>query len=84
MVGLRFASTHPTLAVLTVTVTFDNRYVVSGSRDNTLKILELSSGQNLAIFPTEGGVEACACAATGEIVCGDDSGHVYILRLEGV
>ncbi len=69
--------------VQSVAVSTDNRWVVSGSEDNTIKVWNLATGQNVATFSTKGEVLMCACRATGEIVAGDEIGEVYILRLEG-
>jgi WD40 repeat protein len=65
-------------------MTPDGTRVVSGAKDNTVKVWDLDSGQVLMTFWADAAVEACAVAPDGvTIVAGDELGHVHFLRMEG-
>ena len=82
---LRTLNGHTT-RVNAVAVTADGKRAISGSDDNTLKVWDLSSGNNvIASFTGESAIACCAIAPDGvTIVAGDASGRVYFLRLEGI
>lgn len=62
----------------------DGRWIVSGSHDNTLKIWDAESGQELATFVCDSSVYSCAISGCGtKVVCGDEAGNLYFLKLEG-
>lgn len=68
-----------------VTVTTDGKRVISASRDETLKVWDISSGNIIASFTGESPISCFTIASDGvTIVAGDESGRVYFLRLEGV
>jgi WD40 repeat protein len=59
--------------------------VVSGSRDNTVKVWDLTDGELAATFHDESSILSCAVAADGlTIAAGESSGRVHFLRLENV
>ncbi|MEG3960518.1 WD40 repeat domain-containing protein, partial [Microcoleus sp. herbarium2] len=66
-------------------VTEDGKLAISGSDDNTLKVWDLASGNVIASFTCKSSIASCAIAPDGvTIVAGDESGRVYLLRLEGM
>ncbi|MEK9513087.1 hypothetical protein AAEJ74_15795 [Limnospira fusiformis PMC 851.14] len=69
-----------------VAIAPDGFLAVSASWDNTLKLLDLETGEVLATFIGESGaMKSCAIAPDGvTVVAGDGSGRVYFLRLEGL
>ena len=68
-----------------VALTVDGRTAVSGSKDCTLKVWDLASGDIITSFSGEGVILACAVAPDGlTVVAGDGSGRVHILRLENI
>ena len=72
-------------SVKAVAITPDGKRAISGSRDNTIKVWDLSSGNVIASFTTESPIASCAIAPDGlTIVAGDRLGRVYFLRLEGM
>jgi WD40 repeat protein len=62
-----------------------NVSAVSASWDDTLKIWDLNTGDQMATFTGESGeLLCCAVAPDGvTVVAGDNSGRVHFLRLEG-
>ena len=63
----------------------DGLTAISASDDNTLKIWDLLSGQEVASFSGDGGFNCCAILPDGvSVVAGDVSGRVHFLRLEGM
>lgn len=70
--------------VSAVAVTADGRFVISASRDGTLKVWNLITGKIVATFDTDSPMLACAVGQLGTIVAGDQSGRIHFLRLEGV
>jgi len=72
-------------SVNAVALTAEGRKAVSGSWDDTLRVWDLATGEELARLYWAGNVEACACAGgAARIVAGDSSGLVYVLALENV
>jgi len=69
--------------VSAVAVTADGRFVISASRDSTLKVWNLMTGKIVATFDTDSPMLACAVGQLGTIVAGDQSGRIHFLRLEG-
>ncbi|TVU52285.1 MAG: hypothetical protein EA414_18185, partial [Arthrospira sp. PLM2.Bin9] len=71
--------------VTAVAIAPDGKRAVSASRDNTLKLWDLATGEEIASFTAEAEFEACAVAPDGvTVVAGDESGRVHFLRLEGL
>jgi len=63
--------------------TADGRRAVSASRDNTVKLWKLETGQVLATFTCDAAARCCAFSdALSLIVAGDAGGHLHFLRLE--
>ncbi|WP_306557857.1 WD40 repeat domain-containing protein [Nostoc sp. 'Peltigera malacea cyanobiont' DB3992] len=68
-----------------VRLTPDGKQVISASSDNTLKLWNLETGEEIATFTGESAFFCCAVAADGvTIVAGEFSGRVHFLRLENV
>jgi WD40 repeat protein len=79
---LRTLAGH-TGSINSVALYADGRRAVSASHDKTLKVWDLEIGQELASFTAEASVECCTLALNGDtVVAGDQSGHMYFLRLE--
>ena len=73
------------LGVKAVAITSDGQQAVSASRDNTLKVWDLESGELVASFYGNGALNTGAVAPDGvTIVTGEASGRLHFLRLEGV
>lgn len=70
--------------VRALAMTANGRFVISASRDNTLKVWELKSGENVATFTADSPMLGCAVGELGTIVAGDQSGRIHFLRLEGI
>jgi WD40 repeat protein len=71
-----------TWPVNAVAVTPDGRRAVSGSWDQTLRLWDLESGEEIASFTGEDWMQSCAFTPDGQtIVAGDVSGVVHFLRL---
>ncbi len=70
-------------AVTCLALINNGRYLVSGSRDQTLRVWDLNSGHLETAFTTEHPILACAAAADATIIAGDDSGGLLFFRLEG-
>jgi WD40 repeat protein len=71
--------------VTAVAATRDERYVISASEDQTVRVWDLESGEAIATFTGDGPIFCCAVAPDGRTICaGDDLGRIHFLRLEGV
>lgn len=71
--------------VRTVAISSDGRFVVSGSWDQTLKVWDLESGEEITTFNSEGELNACAISSDGmTIVAGGRSDRINFLQLEGI
>jgi WD40 repeat protein len=67
-------------AVLGVAVTPDGRFAVSVSRDNTLRVWDLGTGQLLTTLGAYAPLQCCAVTPDGTtILAGDASGALHIL-----
>ena len=67
--------------VRAVAVTPDGRRAVSASSDQTVKVWDIPSGQELAGIALDGHLDCLALAPDGAtIVAGDRAGSVYCLR----
>jgi len=72
-------------SVYAVAITPDGKQAVSASRDNTLKLWDLATGEVFVTFTGEAAMVSCAIAPDGvTVVAGDSSGVVHFLRLEGL
>jgi WD40 repeat protein len=72
-------------SVNAVAVTADGKQAISASRDNTLKLWNLETGEVIASFTGESPIICCAVAPDGvTIVAGEESGRLHFLRLEGI
>jgi len=60
----------------------DGRYIISGKGDKTLTVRDIEREQIGGKFPAKGGVTAGTVNGNGCIVCGDESGQVYLLQLD--
>ena len=68
-----------------VAVTPDGRRAISASRDHTLRVWGLESGECIAGFTAEGPLLRFAASLDGRtIMATDKSGRGYLLRLEGI
>ena len=75
--GLRVMS-----ALNAVAITSDARRAVWASQDHTLRVWDLESGKEMAIFTAESEMWSCAVTSDGRtIIAGDESGRVHFLRL---
>ncbi|MEG4059307.1 WD40 repeat domain-containing protein, partial [Microcoleus sp. Pol7_B2] len=71
--------------VTAVAIAPDGKTAISASRDNTLKVWDLFSGEEVCTFSGEHGFNCCAISPDGvSVVAGDQLGRVHFLRLEGV
>ncbi|MEA5498900.1 WD40 repeat domain-containing protein [Limnoraphis robusta] len=60
-------------------------WVISASDDNTLKVWNLQTGEEIVSFTGESDLFCCTVAPDGRtIVAGELSGRLHILRLEGI
>jgi WD40 repeat protein len=67
-----------------VAITPDGRHAVSASRDKTLRVWDIQSGEELALLTADASATACAVSSGSRtIVAGDAAGNVHILRMEG-
>ena len=86
--GNKSRSVYPPLnghssSVLAVAIAPDGKRVISGSRDNTLKVWDLETREIITSFTGESPITCCAVAPDGvTIVAGEASGRVHFLRLE--
>jgi WD40 repeat protein len=63
----------------------DGKYLVSGSRDLTLKVWDWQTRKVIATFTGESAIRSCAVAPNRlTIVAGERSGRVHFLQLEGI
>jgi WD40 repeat protein len=67
--------------VRAVAVLADGRRAVSGSRDNTLRLWDLESGEVIATFTGDAAITCVAVARDDLFVAGSGNGAVHILRL---
>jgi WD40 repeat protein len=67
--------------VRAVAVLADGRRAVSGSRDNTLRLWDLESGEVIATFTGDAAITCVAVARDDLFVAGSANGAVHILRL---
>ncbi|HEU4689481.1 MAG TPA: NB-ARC domain-containing protein [Vicinamibacterales bacterium] len=68
-----------------VAFTRDGRFVVSCSRDRTLRVWDAATGQQVAAYTADAALRSLATAPSGSFVtAGDTSGRVHILRLDGI
>ena len=67
-------------------MTPDGKRAVSGSEDNTLKLWDLETGEKIASFSCDGGINACALSERSGlvVVAGDQGGRMHFLQLEHV
>jgi WD40 repeat protein len=71
-------------SVSAVALSPDGTKVISGSRDNTLKVWHLDTGEVIASFTGDGALTCCAFAPDSVTIVADDAlGRVHFLRLEG-
>lgn len=83
--SLRLTFTGHSRSVNAVAITPDGKRVISASYDNTLKLWNLETGEEIATFTGEAPFLCCAVAPDGvTIVAGESSGRVHFLRLENV
>jgi WD40 repeat protein len=59
-------------------------FVLSGSRDKTLRLLSLRDGRFVEEFHFEGFVRAIACSTNGIVCVGLQSGQVCFLRFDNL
>jgi len=70
---------------MAVAIAPDGKRAVSASKDNTLKLWDLETGNVLATFIGDADMLSCAIAPDGvTVVAGDSVGRVYFLRWEGL
>jgi WD40 repeat protein len=69
--------------VRTVAISPDERFVVSGSDDHTIRVWDLSDGRELTRWTGDYGITACAIAPRSPltIAVGDNAGGGYTLQL---
>lgn len=65
-----------------VATTRDGRYSIKGCEDNILKIIDIRTDEEVAIFPTMSKVIDCAVSMEGLVICGDQLGQIYFLQLQ--
>lgn len=71
--------------VTAVAIAPDSSFLVSGSEDNTLKVWDLATGEELITFVGESAFNCCAVTPDRKtIVAGDAGGQVHFLQIEGV
>jgi WD40 repeat protein len=58
------------------------RKVVSASLDGTVRLLNMDSGEPLALFTADSAVYCCAVHRSGLIVAGEDTGRLHFLRVD--
>jgi WD40 repeat protein len=76
---------HHAAPVEAVSVSPDGLRVVSASRDKTLRVWDLQSGDEIAHVRLEGEITACATGPDGlTFIAGDEDGRVHFLRLENI
>ncbi len=71
--------------VTAVSLTQEGKYVISASKDGTLKVWDIETGIVKTGFTRESPLRTCAVSSDGKtIVAGEASERVHFLRLEGV
>ncbi|EDZ93606.1 MAG: hypothetical protein P5702_10850 [Limnospira sp. PMC 1291.21] len=84
-IALREAMGGQNNGVEAVAIALDGKFAISSSWDNTLKVWNLETGTEVAMFLGEAEMSSCAIAPDGvTVVAGDEGGRVYFLRLEGL
>jgi WD40 repeat protein len=69
-------------SVRAVALTPDGRAAVSGSDDGTLRLWDLQTSTEIALFTTDSPIWSCAVSADGQtFVAADQSGRMHFLRL---
>jgi WD40 repeat protein len=72
-------------SVRAVAVFEDGKKAISASDDKTLLVWDMETGTVITAFTGDSGMTACALCHNGRtIVCGDESGHLHLLRLDGL
>jgi WD40 repeat protein len=64
-------------------VTADGKRVISGSWDNTVKVWNLETGEEIATFSGDADFHSCTVTPNGlTIIAGDAGGMVHFLKWE--
>eukprot|EP01126_Amoeba_proteus_P023203 TRINITY_DN2334_c0_g5_i1.p1 TRINITY_DN2334_c0_g5~~TRINITY_DN2334_c0_g5_i1.p1 ORF type:complete len:288 (-),score=58.64 TRINITY_DN2334_c0_g5_i1:83-946(-) len=61
-----------------------NDFVVTGSSDQTIRIWNVTKGEEVWIYDCEGGVLSLEVTENDDVLVGDSAGQIYILRLNHV
>jgi hypothetical protein len=64
-----------------VAVSPDGRLAVSPSRDYTVRVWDLATGECLAVYPAGARVAYASVGLGGRVVCGTSDGQVHFLKL---
>lgn len=65
-------------------ITPDGEVAISGSLDQTLKVLNLRYGDEVATFHGDSAITCCAVVDSSSFIAGELSGRIHFLRLEGI